>query len=53
MKISINLYENTLEKGLEISYKNWSQRRDSNLRQAVYETAALPLSYAGPEISIA
>ncbi len=25
-----------------------SQRRDSNPRPAVYETAALPLSYAGP-----
>ena len=28
--------------------KNWSQRGDSNPRPAVYETAALPLSYAGP-----
>ena len=25
----------------------WSRRRDSNLRPAVYETAALPLSYVG------
>ena len=25
----------------------WSQRWDSNPRPAVYETAALPLSYAG------
>ena len=25
----------------------WSQRSDSNRRPAVYETAALPLSYAG------
>ncbi len=29
------------------SFKKWSQRQDSNLRPAVYETAALPLSYAG------
>ena len=27
--------------------KKWSQRMDSNHRPAVYETAALPLSYAG------
>src|SRR3990172_163135 len=26
---------------------SWSQRRDSNSRPAVYETAALPLSYVG------
>ena len=25
----------------------WSQRSESNRRPAVYETAALPLSYAG------
>ncbi len=27
--------------------KRWSRRRDSNPRPAVYETAALPLSYVG------
>ena len=36
-----------------MSFKNWSQRGDSNPRPAVYETAALPLSYAGPLESIA
>ena len=29
------------------SFKKWSQRMESNHRPAVYETAALPLSYAG------
>ena len=27
--------------------KDWSQRTDLNRRPAVYETAALPLSYVG------
>ena len=30
--------------------KEWSQRTDSNRRPAVYETAALPLSYVGSSI---
>src|SRR2546427_1349262 len=34
-------------------YKNWSQRSDSNRRPAVYETAALPLSYVGPRFILA
>ena len=32
-----------MKKGLS----DWSQRTDSNRRPAVYETAALPLSYGG------
>ncbi len=33
-------------------FELWSQREDSNPRPAVYKTAALPLSYAGPPTGI-
>jgi integrase len=36
--------------GPEPDTKKWSQRSDSNRRPAVYETAALPLSYAGSRL---
>ena len=37
----------TLWELLYLFLQNWSRRRDSNSRLAVYETATLPLSYSG------